>query len=481
MEEIYFKDNLNKLYNGITKLHDAVASTLGPNGKTVIISNQYGEPYITKDGVSVAKSISFKDPVENIGAQLIKQVAEKTVKEAGDGTTTSIVLANALIQNLKEFDYVEVVKQLDIIIPKVIEELKKNSKPLKREDVKYVATISANNDSNIGDLIQEAYNFSDIIKVEESNSTNDSLILVDGMQLNSTSFSKHFLTSTKGECIFDNPFVLLLDGKLKNLKNIENILNNTYQNEQSLLIITEHVDETTLKFLESNVLNKGLKLCVIKSPGFAQHRKDLMNDISIFTNAKPVRETKEVELSDLGKLESCTISAKNSILVKKESIDVSKHLKYLESIKENDLEEHDLDLLNIRINNLKGKVSIIKVGGNSELEMKERKDRIDDAVLAVGCALEEGIVEGGGVALMKTVATNKEEYTDIETNIYVSLNAPYFKIFENGSSWNAKKNMFNENIIDPLKVTRVALENAVSVAKVILSTNTVVLNQYQWT
>lgn len=192
MEEIYFKDNLDKLYNGITKLHDAVASTLGPNGKTVIISNQYGEPYITKDGVSVAKSIGFKDPVENIGAQLIKQVAEKTVKEAGDGTTTSIVLANALIQNLKEFDYVEVVKQLDIIIPKVIEKLKKNSKPLKREDVKYVATISANNDSKIGDLIQEAYNFSDIIKVEESNSTNDSLTLVDGMQLNSTSFSKHF-------------------------------------------------------------------------------------------------------------------------------------------------------------------------------------------------------------------------------------------------------------------------------------------------
>jgi len=478
MGEIYFKEDLEKLYNGIQKLHDAVASTLGPNGKTVIISNEYGEPYITKDGVSVAKAIAFKDPVENIGAKLLKQVAEKTVKDAGDGTTTSIVLANAFIQNLKEYDYVEVEKAFNEIIPKVLAELKRNSKPLDKKDVKYIATISANNNTQIGDLIQEAYNFSNIIKVEESNFPEDKLILVDGMQLNVTSFSKHFLTSERGECVFEKPYVLLLDGKLKTLKNISNVLESLYNKEESLLIITEHIDDLALKFLESNVINKGLKVCVIKTPGFAQHRKDLISDLSKFTGASIMSETKEVELSNLGTLESVKITSKDSTLVKNPAIDISTYLEKLSSINETD--EISKEYLEQRINNLKAKVSIIQVGGGSEIEMKERKDRIEDAVLAVACALEEGIVEGGGFALMRTIATDKEEYLDIETGIYKALNSPMYKIIENGTKFNFKENMFNRNIIDPLKVTRCALENAVSVAKTILSTNTVVLNRHQW-
>jgi len=289
MEELYFKNEArDKLIAGINKLNDAVSSTLGPNGKTVIIPSKkdYSKYIVTKDGASVAEQIELKDAVENIGAQLIKEVAIKTADEAGDGTTTSTVLATAFINNLKDFEPKDVIQAFDEIIPKVIEQLKANSRVLKRDDIKYVATISANNDMEIGDNIQKAYNFSSIVKVEESNNDKDEVVLVDGTQLNVSYFSKAFITDQdKAECELDEPFVLILDGKLDNLQIFETPIKKIAELNKSLLIITEDVSEQTLRLLENNVLKGSLKCCVIKTPGHGSHRKDLLRDLSDLTQS----------------------------------------------------------------------------------------------------------------------------------------------------------------------------------------------------
>jgi len=486
MKEIYFKEEArNKLFNGIQILHNAVASTLGPNGKTVIITDEYGKPYVTKDGVSVARKIYFKDAVENVGAELIKEVCELQVKQAGDGTTTAIVLANAFIQNLKDFDSKDINKAFDEIIPKVIEQLKLNSKELKREDIKHVASISANNDIQIGNIIQQAYNFSNIIKVEESNNLEDSLESIEGMQLDVSYMSKKFTNTPKEYCELYNPHVLLLDGKLEDLMSFKTILEKVSSVDESLLIITEYISEKELRKLESNVLSGNIKLCAIKTPGFGPVRKDFIRDLSDFTGAEiiNIQPGKQYSPSCLGKLKSCIITKNNSLLIKHEDINVDEIVENLTELSKNkELTNYDKEIINKRIENLTAKASIIKVGGGSEIEMKERKDRYDDAVLAVACALEEGIVEGGGIALVNAVESlseycSKEEYR----MIYNSLFEPREKIIDNGSLIDTSiDNMFDQNIIDPLKVTRCALENAVSIAKTILSTDTVVLNERLW-
>lgn len=502
MEEIYFgEDAKNKLYNGIEKLYKAVSSTMGPNGKTVVILDEYNRPGVTKDGVSVARAISFKDPIENIGAQFVKQAAENTVNEAGDGTTTATVLAYALIKNLKDFNILDINKALDEIIPQVIEELKKNSRQLKNEDIKYVASISANNDIQIGELIQQAFNFSRTVKVEESINNEDTLHTIEGMQLDVSYFSKHFINvPKKAECNFTKPKVLLIEGKIDKLNNIAELISKTHEQDKELLIITEGISEVALKYLETNVLSLGLKVCVIKTPGFGPHRKDLIQDLSKFTGASILSDlSKPIDnMNLLGELESCKISKSNSLLIKSNNIDIYDYIFTLEQLLKSDsLELYDKDLLNKRIEGLNSKVSIIKVGGRTELEMKERKDRYDDAVLAVSSALEEGIVEGGGKALSETIRSFTDQINissdpnndiiissvdidSIEGSIAFSLIFPYNKIVENGCNIIYEDNMFDKNIIDPLKVTRCALENAVSVARTILSTDTVVLNEYLW-
>ncbi len=483
MGEIYLKEDArNPLFEAIQRFTDAVSSTLGPNGKTVIITDEYGKPYITKDGVSVARAINFKDPVENIGANLVKEVCELQVKQAGDGTTTAIVLANAFIQNLKGFDSNEINKAFEEIIPKVIEQLKLNSRELKREDIKYVASISANNDIQIGNTIQQAYNFSNIIKVEESNNLEDTLDLIDGMDLNVSYFSKHFITNEKkGECELEEPAVLLIDGKLEDLTPLATCLNTLVQKGKTILIITEHISEKELRKLESNVLSGNIKLCVIKTPGFGPARKDFIRDLSDFTGADIITSfTKPLLISNFGKLESCKIGKNNSLLIKHEDINVGEIVDNLSELaKSKELTEYDVNIVKKRIENLTAKVARIKVGGGSEIEMKERKDRYDDAVLAVACALEEGVVLGGGVALGKIYFQSLTRYKlidSLENKIYKSLFKPYETIFGEKNSMHTLEN----NIIDPLKVTRCALENAVSIAKTILSTNTVVLNERQW-
>lgn len=481
MEEIYFKDEVKeKLFNGIEKLYKAVSSTMGPHGKTVTIVDAYNKPIVTKDGVSVAKAINFRDPVENVGAQLVKQAAEKTVSDAGDGTTTSTVLAYSLVKNLKDFNYNDVSKALEEIIPKVIAELKKNSKVLKQEDIKYVASVSANNDTKIGELIQKAFDFSKTIKVEESNNNEDVLETINGMQLDVSYFSKHFITDEKkGECNLISPSVIVIDGKLNNLDNLSIYIQELHKQNKSLLIITEEVNESVLKILESVKINNDMQICVIKSPGFGPFRKDLLNDICSFIDSKLYNPSKPLQNNNIGKLDSCKISKTKSILIKDPSIDISNKIQDLSEYTKT-LEGYDKELVEKRIEYLTAQVSIIKVGGRTELEMKERKDRIDDAVLAVSSALEEGIVEGGGHALVYTIPTDKAEYTDIEMAIYKSLNSPFYTIWQNGGIKDFNRNMFDLNIVDPLKVTRCALENAVSVAKTILSTDTVVLNEYLW-
>ncbi len=487
MEEIYFKEEArNKLLSGINKLHDAVASTMGPNGKTVIISDVYGKPKVTKDGVSVARAISFKDPVENMGAELIKEVAELTVDIAGDGTTTATVLATAFINNLITFESKDINKAFDEIIPKVLEQLKINSRTLERDNIKHVATISANNDITIGEVIQNAYNHSDIIKIEESTSNSDILELVEGMQLDVSYLSKAFVNiDRKAECELTNPHVLIIDGKLENLKVFEQLLNTVAANNESLLIITEHVSEQVLRMLETNALSGNIKLCVIKSPGFGQHRKDLLKDIAKFTQSTIITDlSKPYTLSIAGKLQSVRVTKNNSILVKDSSIDVTEAIADLNELSKSiDLSEHDKDLIIQRRDRLTGKISIIKVGGVSEIEMKERKDRYDDAVLAVACALEEGIVQGAGLALYHSIQNVYDVKYDEKTPyhfIMKSLLSPYDNICKNGTCIPVMSNMFDQNIIDPLKVTRCALENAVSVAKTILSTDTIILNERQW-
>lgn len=490
MGEIEFSPK-EKLKEGVRKLAQAVGSTMGPNGATVIIPNKdkYGVYRITKDGVSVAREINFKDPLENIGAGLVKEVAELQVDQAGDGTTTAVVLASSFIENLFDFEYNDIEKAFNEIIPKVLEQLKINSKELKQEDIKYVATISANNDSKIGDIIQQAYDYSYLVKVEEGNSTEDKLELVDGMQLLTTYFSKIFVNNPrKAECNLNEPNILLIDGKLEDLKYYQIPIEQAATNGQSLVIITEHIFDKELRKLEAHSLSGNINICVIKTPGFGQFRKDVLRDLSDFTGADVISNPKTpVTLKSLGKLKSIKVSKNNSLLVKHESIDVTSLIEDLKELSKQ-LKDTDKEYVEKRIEQLTGKIAVIYVGGGSEIEMKERKDRYDDAVLATACALEEGIVEGGGVALgcifgiediYKLLVPHLNK--DIILKIIESIDEPRCTIKQNGCELDDRLDMFSLNIIDPLKVTRCALENAVSVAKTILSTKTVVLNPQEWT
>jgi len=490
MKEIYFKEEArDKLISGVNKLRDAVASTMGPKGRTVIITDDYGKSTVTKDGVSVARAIYLKDPIENIGAQMVKEVAELTVDKAGDGTTTATVLAAAFINNLKDFDSHDVNKAFDEIIPKVLKHLKDDSKELKRDEIKYVASISANNDMAIGNVIQMAFNHADVVKVEEGTSSEDKLELVNGMTFPVSYFSKHFInTPERAECNFTNPHVVIISGKLTTLKPFEYILKEIAETNGNVVIIAEHINESTLRILETNAASAKLNICVVKSPGYSQHREDLLRDISDLTGATIINDlTKSYTLHYLGKLESIKVSKNNTVLVKHPDIDITPYVNILgEQFVSEDLTQHEQESIKLRMENLSSKISIIKVGAISELEMKERKDRYDDAVLAVGCALEEGIVEGGGIALHKIKENITSDILDYDINsleycLYESLSSPMENIINNGAIIHVLDNMFIQNIIDPFKVTRCALENAVSIAKIILSTNTIILHERLWT
>lgn len=480
--------NTEKLRSGINKLASAVLITMGPEGRTVIITDEDKNPYITKDGVSVAKAIDLKDPVEASAVKLIKQVAEKTVEDAGDGTTTSICLATALINIGSDLlahgvPYTKIKRDLEEFLSITLDELGKNKKELKTEDIVNIAKISANNDNDIAEIIDRAFKHSSVVKVEEANSLTDELDKTSGMKLLTTYFSKAFINNQSSQAaIYKDALVLLVDGKLERLDMIVPLLNEL--NGKPMLIFADSYSEVVISLLKENY-NKGmLNIVPVKAPGIGQHRKDLMSDIAIYTEAdeytSPMmrgKSMKETVGLKLGKISYARVGKNGTLISNVHSNKAcQERIEELREALDSEDVAYDKDLLKQRIENLTGKLSTIKVGGKSEVEIKERKDRIDDAVLAVESALQEGIVEGGGVALYRIYDSSALSHN----SFCPALSAPMNRINFNGANVSHKDNMFEKEIIDPHKVTRCALENAVSVAKTILSTGAIVLDESQW-
>lgn len=484
MEEFYLgRDVKSKLLSGINKLANNVKVTLGPEGNTVILYNNEGKPIITKDGVSVAKAFSLKDPIENTGCTLAKEVAKKTADEAGDGTTTSTVLIQSFIKEGFKFledggTYNELKAIFNKSIPAIIDDLKLSASSVTPSNIKDVATVSANNDSKIGEIIQMAFNYSTNVKVEQGKDVEDSIEFLEGSKFDTTYMSKTFITNpARNTAELKNAKVLLVDGKIKSLKNFKSILQYCNQNELPLVIISEFITEDTLRLLETNQINKSLQLLPIKTPGFAKYRKEYIKDIQVITGAEIITDfTKGVNYNMLGEIESVTATPNSTIFVPKDQEAIGKRIQDLIELRDNgDIDDYSREVLNKRIEVLNGKISLIKVGGKSEVEMKERYDRFEDAVLASSSAIEEGVVTGGGLALYRIASSNA--YHDVISN---TLRAPLKTIVENGFDEDKLLKDFPSEIVDPVKVTRCALQNAASIAITILGTESIVLPNYLW-
>lgn len=484
------------LLEGIEDLAEAVLATMGPDGRTVIIQDMYGKPYVTKDGVSVANAISFKDPIKNIAATLIKEVAQKTADEAGDGTTTSICLAQSLIRHGldclsdDEVTIIQLQRAIDDIVADTLKELKNHSRKLSKKNINKVATISANNAKDIGTLIQGAYNHSINVKVEEGKHREDKVELVNGMSHDITYISNSFVNDEKRkEFNVEGARVIVCSYVVGDLQPFEAILQHSAERNEPVVFFVEDMTEACVKTLERFIHRGLLSVCAIKAPGFGQYRKDHLKDLASFTEATLLTEHwPNVPGSITGKAKRIVASKLNTIITKIDTIDLSEKIKDLETQrKEAKLNDYDRGFVTDRINNLTGGMAVISVGGNSEVEMRERKDRIEDAVLAVRSALEEGIVEGGGKALVMTynklINTEKANKDSLYATLLNILLSPSFQIFMNSDGRindNYDEDRFKSGIVDPFKVTRCALENAASVAKTILSTEAVVLNEELW-
>lgn len=510
---IYSDDARNRLYEGVKKLNDAVKVTMGPRGRNVLIQKSFGAPAITKDGVSVAKEVELSDTLENMGASLVKEVANKTNDEAGDGTTTATVLAHAIFkEGLRNItagaNPIEVKRGMDKEAAAIIEELKKISKPVKgKKEITQVATISANSDEKIGNLIADAMEKvgkDGVITVEEAKSIDDELNVVEGMQFDRGYLSPYFVTNAEKMTVeLSSPYILLFDKKITNLKDLLPVLEKVQQSGKPLLIIAEDIEGEALATLVVNKLRGVLNISAVKAPGFGDRRKAMLEDIAILTGGNVVSEElgrtlDSVTLEDLGEAESINIDKDNTTIVNgkgdKAAIDAR-----IAQIKAQIIEttsDYDKEKLEERLAKLSGGVAVIKVGAATETEMKEKKDRVDDALNATKAAAEEGIVIGGGAALVcasKKVNLNLCGDEKIGADIVRrALVAPLRQIASNAgfdagvvsheimnskddeSGFDAVSgkyvNMFEEGIIDPVKVSRVALQNAVSVASMLLTT-----------
>ena len=513
-KEINFSDSArNKLYEGIKQLSDAVKVTMGPKGRNVLIQKSYGAPTITKDGVSVAKEIELADPIANMGAQLVKEVASKTADAAGDGTTTATVLAYSIYkEGLRNItagaNPIEVKRGMDKASAAIIEELKKSSKKIGgKSDIAQVATISANSDENIGALIAEAMEKvgkDGVITVEEAKGINDELSVVEGMQFDRGYLSAYFVTNTdKMTAQLENAYVLLTDKKISNMKEILPLLEATMQSGKPLLIIAEDIEGEALTTLVVNKLRGVLNVSAVKAPGFGDRRKAMLQDIAILTGGQVISEElgKTLEaatLADLGSAARIVIDKDNTTIVdgKGKTKDVKDRIAQIKTEIENTTSDYDREKLQERLAKLSGGVAVIKVGAASEVEMKEKKDRVDDALSATKAAVDEGIVIGGGSALIRASQKVKLKLEGDEAIGYdiikraikaplaqIATNAGYDagvvvneveKNSKDGFGFNATTgeyvDMFKEGIIDPLKVTRVALQNAVSVSSMLLTT-----------
>lgn len=510
--DIEARDGLKR---GVDALANAVKVTLGPKGRNVIISKSFGGPTVTKDGVSVAKEIDLEDALEDMGAQMVKEVASKTNDLAGDGTTTATVLAQAIVkEGLKNVaagaNPMDLKRGIDKAVEAIVTELGKQAKEVGSDSkkIKQVASISANNDDIIGDLIATAFGKvgkEGVITVEEAKGTDTYVDVVEGMQFDRGFLSPYFVTDAdKMIATLDNPYVLLFDKKISNLQEILPILEPVSQSGRPLLIIAEDVDGQALATLVVNKLRGGLKIAAVKAPGFGDRRKAMLEDIAILTNGTVISEERgfsleNADLSMLGSAETITIDKDNTTIVNgagdEENIKV--RVSQIKSQIETTTSDYDKEKLQERLAKLAGGVAVLYVGAASEVEMKEKKDRVDDALNATRAAVEEGIIAGGGVALVraqKVLTAIKSENADEETGINIisrAIEAPLRTISENAGKegsvicakviegkkdfgYNAKTDeyvdMLKAGIIDPKKVTRVALENAASVSGMILTT-----------
>jgi len=507
------------LKRGVDKLANAVKVTLGPKGRNVVLDKKFGAPQVTKDGVTVAKEIELPDPMENMGAQLVKEVASKTNDDAGDGTTTATVLAQALVSvGLKNViagaNPMDLKRGIDKAVTKVVESLKSQSKEVGDDfnKIEQVASISANNDTEIGKLITEAMRKvkkEGVITIEESKTTETTVEVVEGMQFDRGYLSAYFVTDTENmEAVLENPLILIYDKKISLMKDLLPILEQVHQAGNSLLIIAEDVEGEALATLVVNKLRGTLRVAAVKAPGFGDRRKEMLEDIAILTGGTVISEEKgmkleAVKLQDLGKCEKVTIDKDNTTIVNgagsKKNIEA--RIAQIKAQIENTTSDYDKEKLQERLAKLSGGVAVLYVGAPTEVEMKEKKDRVQDALNATRAAIAEGIIPGGGVAFIRAIEALdkvKTENEDEKTGVAIvkrAIEEPARMIAENAGiegsiviqkikegkddfGYNARtdrfENLLAAGVIDPTKVARIALENAASIAGMILTTECLV-------
>lgn len=514
--EIKAREELKK---GVDALADAVKVTLGPKGRNVIIEKKFGAPHITKDGVSVAREVELEDPFQNMGAQLVKEVASKTGDDAGDGTTTATVLAQSIINvGLKNVaagaNPMDIKRGIDKAVGVVVENIKEMAEEVGDDfkKIEDVARVSANNDEAIGRLIAEAMKKvkkEGVITVDEAKGTETTVDIVEGMQFDRGYISPYFVTNTeKMECEMDSPYILLYDKKISNLKDLLPILESSAQSGRPLLIIAEDVDQEALATLVVNRLRGSLKICAVKAPGFGDRRKEMLEDIATLTGGVVISEEKGMKLESatidfLGRAEKIEVNKENTTIINglgsKEKI--AERVAQIKAQIEQTTSDYDREKLQERLAKLAGGVAVLHIGAPSEVEMKEKKDRVDDALSATRAAIAEGIVPGGGVAYIRCVEKLeglKGDNDDETTGILIvrrAIEEPLRQIVANAGvegavvvqkvkegtgdfGYNARtdkyENLMAAGVIDPAKVTRVALENAASIAGMFLTTECVI-------
>jgi len=522
-KQIFFNlDARNKMKRGVDTLADAVKVTLGPKGLNVVIEKKFGAPAVTKDGVTVAKEIELEDPIENMGAQMVKEVASKTADVAGDGTTTATVLAQAIItEGLKNVaagaNPMDIKRGIDKAVDLVVANLQSQSQTVGSDikKIQQVASISANNDAEIGKLIAEAMQKvgkDGVITVEEAKGTETSIDIVEGMQFDRGYISPYFVTNAdKMECELSNPFILIYDKKISAMKDILHILEKVAQQGAPLLIISEDLEGEAMATLVVNKLRGTLKVAAVKAPGFGDRRKEMMQDIAILTKGIVISEEQgfkleNADLTYLGRAERVTIDKDNTIIVggKGKKDDINARISQIKSQIESTTSDYDREKLQERLAKLSGGVAVLNVGAATEVEMKEKKDRVDDALHATRAAVEEGIVPGGGIAFIRAIESldkkkgvNEDETTGMAI-VRRALEAPLRTIVYNAGiegsivvqkvregkgdfGYNARTDKYEKlltaGVIDPTKVSRVALENAASIAGMLLTTECVVADK----
>ena len=522
-KEIKFDvDAREQLKQGVDQLANAVKVTLGPKGRNVVIEKKFGAPQITKDGVTVAKEIELEDKFQNTGAQLVKSVASKTGDDAGDGTTTATILTQAIVnEGLKNVtagaNTLDLKRGIDKAVKAVVEYIKENAEIVNDnyDKIEQVATVSANNDPEIGKLIADAMrkvSKDGVITIEESKSRDTYTNVVEGMQFDRGYLSGYFVTdSDKMECVMDNPYILIYDKKISNIKDFLPILQPAAESGRPLLVIAEDVDSEALTTLVVNRLRGGLKICAVKAPGFGDRRKAMLEDIAVLTGGVVISEEKGLKLEQatlemLGTCDKVTVSKDNTTIVKgagqKELI--ADRIAQIKNEIANTTSSYDKEKLQERLAKLAGGVAVLYVGANSEVEMKEKKDRVDDALCATRAAIEEGVVVGGGTTYIRSLEALKNvkgENADEQTGVNIverAIEEPLRQIVRNAGGegavvvqkvregkgdygYNARKDVYEDlrqaGVIDPAKVARVALENAASIAGMFLTTECLIVDK----